>query len=409
MDRAARDSGCGVPWHLLAAIARVESDFGRNMATSSAGALGYGQFLPTSWESFGNDGNVYDYRDALPAIATYLCQSGLERDPRAALFAYNHADWYVDLVLDLAVRYDRMAPGAPTPGVLDVGPGIDAASRCTTRLGGMCGCSLDHASPTARRLARGAVAWSGRRARRSRRRPSRRLPWPWCAAALVCTGPQPSAADGVTGWRIAPGTPGCCRVPIKPPVLLPAPDDLRLAPRRRSGRSPRSARSRATRPAAGGAGRRALLPGHSPSEGIGDQPIVVIGDTPTGLVYSDPSFSSSLGYGLELSDADFLLAWQAAATPLQALAFSARPLPRAAHLRAAEPPAVLARALPTPVRHPAEQPTPLPIRNPPNPNRGRDHRGGGSRAEPGPRNGGEDDPSWLILLGAGGLLVAATR
>src|SRR5207302_6166610 len=82
MDRAARDSGCGVPWHLLAAIARVESDFGRNMATSSAGAVGYGQFLPSSWHSFGNAGNVYDYRDALPAIATYLCQSGLERDPR---------------------------------------------------------------------------------------------------------------------------------------------------------------------------------------------------------------------------------------------------------------------------------------------------------------------------------------
>ena len=128
MDRAARDSGCGVPWHLLAAIARVESDFGRNMATSTAGAIGYGQFLPSSWQSFGNEGNVYDYRDALPAIATYLCQSGLERDPRAALFAYNHADWYVDMVLDLAVRYDRMAPGAPTPNVLDTGPAAESAT-----------------------------------------------------------------------------------------------------------------------------------------------------------------------------------------------------------------------------------------------------------------------------------------
>jgi membrane-bound lytic murein transglycosylase B len=92
MDRAARDSGCGVPWHLLAAISRVESNFGRNMATSSAGAIGYGQFLPQSWQAFGSDGNAYDYRDALPAIAAYLCQAGLARDPRAALFAYNHAD-----------------------------------------------------------------------------------------------------------------------------------------------------------------------------------------------------------------------------------------------------------------------------------------------------------------------------
>src|SRR5262252_7883095 len=122
MERAARESGCGVPWQLLAAIARVESDFGRNMATSSAGAIGYGQFLPSSWDVFGSDGNAYDYRDALPAIALYLCQAGLERDPRTALFAYNHADWYVDLVLDLAVQYDRMAPGAPIPAVLNVGP-----------------------------------------------------------------------------------------------------------------------------------------------------------------------------------------------------------------------------------------------------------------------------------------------
>jgi len=87
MDTAARESGCGVPWQLLAAIARVESDFGRNMTTSTAGAIGYGQFLPNSWQAFGSDGNAYDYRDALPAIALYLCQAGLPRDPRAALFA----------------------------------------------------------------------------------------------------------------------------------------------------------------------------------------------------------------------------------------------------------------------------------------------------------------------------------
>ena len=40
---------CGVPWQVIAAIAKVESNFGSNMATSSAGAIGYGQFLPSSW------------------------------------------------------------------------------------------------------------------------------------------------------------------------------------------------------------------------------------------------------------------------------------------------------------------------------------------------------------------------
>jgi len=86
---------CGLPWQILAAVAKVESDFGRNMATSSAGAVGYGQFLPSSWTAFGSDGNAYDYRDALPAIAQYLCHAGLEPDPRAPLFPHNHADWYV--------------------------------------------------------------------------------------------------------------------------------------------------------------------------------------------------------------------------------------------------------------------------------------------------------------------------
>ena len=49
--------------------------------------------------------------------------------------------------------------------------------------------------------------------------------------------------------------------------------------------------------------------------------------TPDGLIYSDPSFSSSLGYGLELSDAEFAAAWQAATPPLQALVISTRPQP----------------------------------------------------------------------------------
>ncbi|GIW07530.1 MAG: hydrolase Nlp/P60 [Dehalococcoidia bacterium] len=111
-------ASCGVPWPVLAAIAKVESDFGRNMATSSAGAIGYGQFLPSSWAAYGNGGNPYDYRDALPAMARYLCANGAPRDLRAAIWAYNHADWYVDQVLAIAVRYGYLAPGAPTGQVV---------------------------------------------------------------------------------------------------------------------------------------------------------------------------------------------------------------------------------------------------------------------------------------------------
>jgi hypothetical protein len=107
---------CGLPWPVLAAIAKVESDFGRTMATSSAGAIGYGQFLPATWVVYGNGGDPYDYRDALPAMARYLCDHGGPRDLRAAIWAYNHADWYVERVLALAVRYG----GAPPSRVVDL-------------------------------------------------------------------------------------------------------------------------------------------------------------------------------------------------------------------------------------------------------------------------------------------------
>jgi hypothetical protein len=102
MQRVGRESG--IPWQVLAAIAKVESDFGRNMSTSWAGAIGYGQFLPSTWAGFGR-GDPYDYRDVLPAMARYLLAFGAPADLRRALYAYNH-DWaYVDQVLALAAAY----------------------------------------------------------------------------------------------------------------------------------------------------------------------------------------------------------------------------------------------------------------------------------------------------------------
>jgi peptidoglycan LD-endopeptidase LytH len=92
----------GVPWEVLAAIAKVESGFGSNMATSSAGAIGYGQFLPASWRAYGNGGNPYDYRDAIPAMARYLVDNGAPGDLPGAIWHHSHADWYVTLVLDQA-------------------------------------------------------------------------------------------------------------------------------------------------------------------------------------------------------------------------------------------------------------------------------------------------------------------
>jgi len=101
----------GLSWTIPAAIAKVESDFGRNMATSSAVADGPGQFLPSSWASFGRGGDPYDYRDVIPAMARYLLAHGAPADLRRAVYAYNHSWAYVDQVLGLAASYGLGAVG----------------------------------------------------------------------------------------------------------------------------------------------------------------------------------------------------------------------------------------------------------------------------------------------------------
>jgi hypothetical protein len=111
----------GVPWEVLAAINAVESDYGRNLNTSSAGAIGWMQFEPATWREWGvaADGhsvaNPYDPRDAIFSAARYLAAAGAAKDIWGAVYAYNHASWYVDMVLTRAraiatnVRPDRQS------------------------------------------------------------------------------------------------------------------------------------------------------------------------------------------------------------------------------------------------------------------------------------------------------------
>ena len=95
----------GVRWEILAAINEIETDYGRNLNVSSAGALGWMQFLPSTWRVYGVDANgdkvkdPYNPVDAIFAAARYLRAAGADTDIRRAVFAYNHADWYVDSVL----------------------------------------------------------------------------------------------------------------------------------------------------------------------------------------------------------------------------------------------------------------------------------------------------------------------
>ena len=104
----AAGSAYGVPWEVLAAINKLESNFGRNMGPSSAGAVGWMQFMPSTWMRWGMDANgdgvanPWNPEDAVYSAARYLAAAGAQEDLARAIFAYNHADWYVADVLELA-------------------------------------------------------------------------------------------------------------------------------------------------------------------------------------------------------------------------------------------------------------------------------------------------------------------
>ncbi|HEY0641979.1 MAG TPA: lytic murein transglycosylase [Nocardioides sp.] len=147
------DPGCSIPWELIAAIGRVESDHGRfggntlddqgvaqpgiygvalngknntqDISDTDAGqydndtrhdrAVGPMQFIPSTWSVVGVDGdsdgtrNPQDIDDAALATAVYLCSGdddlSTEKGQRASVFRYNHSNDYVDLVLSIMQAY----------------------------------------------------------------------------------------------------------------------------------------------------------------------------------------------------------------------------------------------------------------------------------------------------------------
>jgi murein DD-endopeptidase MepM/ murein hydrolase activator NlpD len=111
-------SAYGVPWSVLASINKIESNFGRNMGPSSAGAIGWMQFMPSTWLRWGVDANgdgiadPWNPDDAIYAAARYLAASGGGSNVSQAIYSYNHAQWYVDEVLQLATTFDQGGTGA---------------------------------------------------------------------------------------------------------------------------------------------------------------------------------------------------------------------------------------------------------------------------------------------------------
>jgi hypothetical protein len=105
----------GIRWEVLAAINEIETDYGRNLNVSTAGAVGWMQFLPSTWKTWAVDANKdgrkdpFNPVDAIFSAARYLRAAGGDTNIQKAIFAYNHAGWYVDSVMLRA----RMIAGVP--------------------------------------------------------------------------------------------------------------------------------------------------------------------------------------------------------------------------------------------------------------------------------------------------------
>ncbi len=177
-----------VPWQVLAGINEIETDYGTDLSVSSAGALGWMQFMPGTWLRYGVDAtdagyaDPYNPVDAIFAAARYLHAAGASHNLRAAIFSYNHSQEYVESVM-LRARLVASYPSsviatltglvdgrAPTAGAR-LAPGAKAVLEAQAA-GMVGGASSEGAAPGARRAAL-------RMPPRERCPPASRLPtWP---------------------------------------------------------------------------------------------------------------------------------------------------------------------------------------------------------------------------------------
>ncbi|MEA2314927.1 MAG: hypothetical protein QOI03_1619, partial [Solirubrobacteraceae bacterium] len=95
----------GVPWQILAAINEIETNYGADQSVSTAGAVGWMQFMPATWLQYGVDAldagyaDPYNPVDAIFAAGRYLRAAGAATNLSAAILAYNHSEEYVASVL----------------------------------------------------------------------------------------------------------------------------------------------------------------------------------------------------------------------------------------------------------------------------------------------------------------------
>ena len=109
-DYSEAEAAFGVPWYYLAAVNLVETRMGRIRGDSYAGAQGPMQFMPKTWDMYG-EGDINDTRDAILAAGRYLSAAGAPEKIEKAIWMYNHDNEYVDAVMKYAevMRADRSA------------------------------------------------------------------------------------------------------------------------------------------------------------------------------------------------------------------------------------------------------------------------------------------------------------
>ncbi|WP_030745553.1 lytic murein transglycosylase [Streptomyces sp. NRRL F-5135] len=161
--------GCNLPWQLLAAIGKVESGQARGGRVDAGGttispilgpvlngngfanipdtdngefdgdsthdrAVGPMQFIPSTWDKWGQDANGDGRRDpnniydAALAAANYLCAGSrdlsVQADLDRAILSYNHSQEYLNTVLTWFEYYKKGTHEVPDgTGVLPVGTG----------------------------------------------------------------------------------------------------------------------------------------------------------------------------------------------------------------------------------------------------------------------------------------------
>ena len=122
-----------VPWALLAGVGMEETAHGRNTSTSSAGARGLMQFMPGTWRIYGTDGDgdgraiITNDADSVMSASHYLATTGATRASgvRKALFAHNHATWYINDVLYYAHHYETGSNGTTETGEVSCNQSAD--------------------------------------------------------------------------------------------------------------------------------------------------------------------------------------------------------------------------------------------------------------------------------------------